>query len=32
MEKMMKRDIEELIQCYVRFIDVLKQMSMDANE
>ncbi len=29
---MLEKDIEEVMQYYERFIDILKQMSMDANK
>lgn len=28
----MEKDIEEIMKCYDRFIDIVKQMSMNANE
>ena len=28
----MEKDIEEIMQCYDRFIDIVKQMSMTATE
>ena len=28
----MGKDIEELMQCYDRFVDIVKQISMNANE
>ena len=27
----MGKDIEELMQCYDRFVDIVKQISMNAN-
>ena len=28
----MEKDTEEIMQCYDRFIDIVKQISMDAKE